>query len=554
MRARRSRFCAFWPLSLALLVVLAILRELPLSAQTPSLAPAPSQRVWNFDSDAVGRTPAGFTAAAGTWNVAADGTGRVLEQSAASEDSVFNVVLVDDTNYADVDLSVRLKGVAGKVDQGGGVVWRARDARNYYVARFNPLEDNFRVYKVVAGKRTQMQTAKVPGDKEWHTLKITMRGSRIECFLDEKSYFAAEDNTFPSPGKIGLWCKADARTYFDDLTAFGVAAPREPAGPPPATREFEIRADRPWLGGQPIDLWGLRCGNALYSAATTERHVRNFDNMAAHGINLIGCYIQGTNAGWPNGDAGINGFTRDGRLKPDVARRLEWVIREADQRGMVVMVGVLTPRKDQEFYDDAAIRRAVEETARFLSDQRLKNVFVDLVHEFNNPERMDKELLREPGGDEKKARLTALFKALAPDIEVGICPHVNAGTADTYPGMEVRIIQKDMPIPAAGFVVNVEPLRQDYYQNDGIFSQSNRDYVFADCRKYLAAPHAVLMFHAAYIQGITNYSGTAPHPEMGGYGTGPDDRGVRFYYEWVRDHVGRWEYPKHVPAAGSSSR
>jgi hypothetical protein len=51
------------------------------------------------------------------------------------------------------------------------------------------------------------------------------------------------------------------------------------------------------------------------------------------------------------------------------------------------------------------------------------------------------------------------------------------------------------------------------------------------------------------VQGITNYSGTAPHGEMGGYGTGPTDRGIRFYYEWVRDNVGRWEYPRHVPAA-----
>ena len=58
-----------------------------------------------------------------------------------------------------------------------------------------------------------------------------------------------------------------------------------------------------------------------------------------------------------------------------------------------------------------------------------------------------------------------------------------------------------------------------------------------------------MLFHAGFIQGITNYSGSAPHPEMGGYGTSSRDRGVRFYYEWVRDNVGRWEYPRHVPVA-----
>jgi hypothetical protein len=37
---------------------------------------------------------------------------------------------------------------------------------------------------------------------------------------------------------------------------------------------------------------------------------------------------------------------------------------------------------------------------------------------------------------------------------------------------------------------------------------------------------------------------------MGGYGTGANDRGVRFYYEWVRDNVGEWKYPKHIPVKG----
>jgi hypothetical protein len=319
------------------------------------------------------------------------------------------------------------------------------------------------------------------------------------------------------------------------------------ADEPAATREFEIRGDRAWLGGQQVELWGLRCGNALLSEAVTERHVRNLDNMTAHGINLIGVYIQGSNGGWPDPEAGLNGFARDGKLKPVVARRLETLVREADKRGMVVMVGLFTHRKDEEFYDEAAIRRAVEEAAGFLAQRQLKNVFIDICHEYNHSTRMDQPLLREPDGPAKKAKLTAWFKAVAPDIEVGVCPAAGSGTADTYPGMDVRIIQKDMPIPKDGFVVNVETQRQDLYQHDGVFPPSGIESVLADCRRYQEAPNAVLLFHAAFIQGITNSSGTAPHAEMGGYGARADDRGVRFYHDWVRDHVGRWEYPRHVP-------
>lgn len=321
------------------------------------------------------------------------------------------------------------------------------------------------------------------------------------------------------------------------------------AGEPAPTREFEIKGDRAYLGGHQVNLWGLRCGNALHSEVITERHVRNLDNMAAHGINLIGVYIQGSNAGWPDPQAARNGFTRDGKLRPSTAARLENLVRAADRRGMVVMVGLFTPRKDQEFYDEEAIRRAIQEAARFLRERKLRNVFVDIVHEFSHRERIDKEIFREPNGAEKKAKLTAWFKAVAPKIEVGVCPDARSGTGDSYPGMEVRLIQKKMPIPKEGFVVNVETQRQDAYQNDGIFNQTNLDTIFADCRRYQEAPNAAMLFHAGFIQGITNYSGSAPHPEMGGYGTSSRDRGVRFYYEWVRDNVGRWEYPRHVRVA-----
>ena len=120
----------------------------------------------------------------------------------------------------------RSKAVKGQKDQGGGLVWRYKDNNNYYIARMNPLEDNFRVYKVVAGKRTQLATQedlKVPVG-EWHRIKIEQEGDHIECCLDGKKYLDAKDSTFMEAGKIGLWSKADAQSHFDDLR---VSAPSE---------------------------------------------------------------------------------------------------------------------------------------------------------------------------------------------------------------------------------------------------------------------------------------------------------------------------------------
>ncbi len=175
-------------------------------------------RTWNFESEVPGKIAQGFTNEVGRWIVVQDGSNRVFAQLAENDDETFNVSLIDGTSAKDLDLSVKLKAVAGKNDQGGGLVWRAKDSKNYYIARYNPLEDNFRVYKVVDGQRTMFQDAKVPGNKEWHTLRMTMVGPKIACYLDGKKHLEAEDTTFTEAGRIGLWSKADAQSYFDDLT------------------------------------------------------------------------------------------------------------------------------------------------------------------------------------------------------------------------------------------------------------------------------------------------------------------------------------------------
>ncbi len=182
------------------------------------LGGAVAKHVWDFEKDQPGAVARGFNSAVGQWEVATVENNHVLYQKARNDDNTFNVVLVDATNYKDLDLSVRLKAVAGDLDQGGGVVWRASDARNYYIARYNPLESNFRVYKVFKGKRTLFKNAMTPGDQNWHTLRITMVGTRMTCYLDGQKHLEADDSTFSGAGKIGLWSKADAQTYFDDLT------------------------------------------------------------------------------------------------------------------------------------------------------------------------------------------------------------------------------------------------------------------------------------------------------------------------------------------------
>lgn len=180
-----------------------------------------AKRMWTFDDETPGVIARGFTNEVGKWTVVASDSGRALAQSATNPNSVFNVALAGDTDAREVDLSVRMKAIAGEYDQGGGLVWRARDVKNYYLARYNPLEDNYRAYKVVNGKRTLLQNADIAHTAGWHTLHVTMEGDHIECSYDGKKYLDVKDATFPGAGKIGLWSKADAQSQFDDLTLVG---------------------------------------------------------------------------------------------------------------------------------------------------------------------------------------------------------------------------------------------------------------------------------------------------------------------------------------------
>jgi hypothetical protein len=180
------------------------------------------KKTWTFEDDAPGAPPKGFTPAVGEWSVVTTDEGKVLAQSAKNANPVFNVALVDETRAKDVDLSVKLKAISGELDQGGGLVWRARDAKNYYIARFNHKEDNYRVYKVVDGKRSPpFQNADIKHHDGWTVVRVTMKGDHIECYLDGKKYLDAHDSTFPEAGKIGVWSKSDARSQFDDLTLSG---------------------------------------------------------------------------------------------------------------------------------------------------------------------------------------------------------------------------------------------------------------------------------------------------------------------------------------------
>ncbi len=178
----------------------------------------------NFDNLKTGSPPPEWTATkTGTgqakWTVEMDPTApsrpNVLKQSGQA---TYPVCIKDDTSLKDGFVEVKFKPVSGQEDQACGLIWRAKDANNYYIARANALEDNVTIYHTINGrrsekKRTQMKVA----TGEWHSLRVDFQGNHFTVTLDGKKAIDWTDDTFKNAGKVGLWTKADSVTLFDDF-------------------------------------------------------------------------------------------------------------------------------------------------------------------------------------------------------------------------------------------------------------------------------------------------------------------------------------------------
>lgn len=181
-----------------------------------------------FDDTKVGGVPAGWTATKtgsgeAKWSVVTDNSApskpNVLKQSG---EATFPVCLKDDPSLKNGFVEVKFKPVAGKEDQAGGVVWRARDADNYYVARANALEDNVTIYHTIKGRRVSFKNASHPVKSGvWHTLRVRFQGNRFTVEFDGAKVIEATDESFADAGKVGVWTKADSETVFDDFSYGG---------------------------------------------------------------------------------------------------------------------------------------------------------------------------------------------------------------------------------------------------------------------------------------------------------------------------------------------
>ena len=178
-----------------------------------------------FDQGRSGTLPVGWTCGvtgggAPIWTLEADPSApsrpNVLKQSGRG---TFPWCVKDGGSITDGFVEVQFKPISGREDQAGGLVWRWKNADNYYVARANALENNVSLYYTEHGQRITIQYIGAPvAAAQWHRLRVEFSGMHIKVVLDGRAYIDVDDDHIAGAGSVGVWTKADSVTAFDNFT------------------------------------------------------------------------------------------------------------------------------------------------------------------------------------------------------------------------------------------------------------------------------------------------------------------------------------------------
>jgi hypothetical protein len=193
---------------------------------------AANGRVVDFDALAVGASPAGWTCTApqhngkSRWEVRKDDSAPtkpyVLAPVASDSADQSAPIILDGLTLRDGDISVRIKPVQGAEEHGGGLVFRYRDERNYYLVRASSAEKTIAVYRVQNGQRSAVVGPikhEFPANT-WSILKIVARGDRVQVYVDHRRILEGRDGAYTGSGRVGVCTIGDSMMYFDDFRVY----------------------------------------------------------------------------------------------------------------------------------------------------------------------------------------------------------------------------------------------------------------------------------------------------------------------------------------------
>jgi len=169
--------------------------------------------VYNFNKGAIGGEANGFSSFVGKWHIDIDGKnlvyavdGRKWERGLVSEGIVSKAKGLYGERYAEFldnleaykyfplsickdvkiftggTLSVRFKGISGRIDQAAGIAFNIKQNGDYLVVRANPLENNIVLFSMRNGRRRAVRWIRGVKtlSRRWYTLKVVIKGKKAE--------------------------------------------------------------------------------------------------------------------------------------------------------------------------------------------------------------------------------------------------------------------------------------------------------------------------------------------------------------------------------------
>jgi hypothetical protein len=180
----------------------------------------------DFAQRGTGVAPAGFDfwrsgeGQPGEWTVNHDGTidaPAITQLNADRTEQRYPLAVYRSLSLRNVEVSVRIRPISGRLDLAGGIAVRLRSPNDYYLVGIDAYDDEVAFFRVRDGKRDKLAGAVADiSSLGWHTLDLRAEGNGFRAELDGRWLFTAYDSTFDD-GKIALWTKADSIMTFTRL-------------------------------------------------------------------------------------------------------------------------------------------------------------------------------------------------------------------------------------------------------------------------------------------------------------------------------------------------
>ena len=232
----------------------------------------------DLSKELVGKAPATFEPEMGMWVVAQDGPDKVIKVDGlaykasldtptrllldnarklygttneelmdnAKQFTTFPVaVLRNSPVFSEGTISVKFKTISGNADRASGILFNLKPNGDWLCVRYNDTENNVGFWEFHNGIRRLVKfsdrNAPFLLDKAaWHELKLTIEGTDLKVFVDDKLAIAHVLGSAPGPGRngappnpdlvpannpvlmppisgrVGLWSKTDSTVEFKD--------------------------------------------------------------------------------------------------------------------------------------------------------------------------------------------------------------------------------------------------------------------------------------------------------------------------------------------------